>query len=144
MIRILAWVVAIVGSLTLLLVGFAWGFPGPEWGYAAWAQTPGKVMFFAAIPAAALAIISVNVREKCRSPDGDSMGSLERWTTLLYLGIPAWLLLAVGYVSVAFDVTGPGREIRLAELPLSMPMIIGAVCCVGFAVILLQDAIAQT
>jgi hypothetical protein len=144
MVRVLAWVVAIIGGLALLLAGFAWGIPGPVWGYAVSAQTPGIVMLLAAIPAAALAIISINVQQEGGSLAGDSMRSPERRTTLLCLGIPAWLILAGGYVSVAFDLAGPGREVHLAALPLSVPMLIGAACCVGFTVILLQDAIAPT
>ncbi len=144
MVLVFAWVVAILGGLALLLVGFAWGIPGPVWGYADWAQTPGLVMLLAAIPAAALAIMSIHVQRKGGSLAGESTRSPESRTTLLCLGIPAWLILAGGYVSLAFDLAGPGREVHLAELPFAVPMLLGAACCVGFAVILLQDAIAPT
>jgi hypothetical protein len=138
--RVLAELVALVGGLILLLVGWLWGFPGPEFGYASWLQVPGRILFVAAIPIAGFAIASVNMLERDSLRADDSTRSSRVRTLIPWLGVLAWLVVAAGYASVAFDVWAPGRPLHFPRASLGMPMLVVTVFCISAAVVVFRNA----
>ncbi len=135
-----AMLVAVGGSASLLLFGFAWWIPGPVWGYPTWLRVPGSIMFLAAIPVGVVAVASMRLLLKSPSRAGDGATPtvyrirsslipdirtiLTRW-----LGAPAWLVLAGGYLLLAFN--GFQQGLNLGGD--SRPGLIGAVLCSAIA-----------